>query len=146
MNEREVDVVDLREAPVIIELDALGMHDSVLTALAQRYEREGSVTHQLSVVDRPDGETRVFDLTIDGRKVLLDVETDDTVLGLDAHRYEGWLAAGYEVILAAPEDKVEKLTRRLKGTVSQIEGWRMEGPQVIFTEPVKPKAPARSRR
>jgi hypothetical protein len=137
MDETNGFVVDLRDAPVSIDLDALGDHDSVLTALAQYYERQGLATQQMWVGDLPGGYSTVFDLAIPETRLLIDVETIDTLISLDAHRYDGWRKAGYEVWIVAPHDKLDLVKRRMKGNVDYIQGWTMDDSKVKFEHPVR---------
>lgn len=134
--ERDAMTVDLKDAPVSIELDALGNHDSVLTALARRYEIQGHTTQQLWVGDLPDGTSHVFDLAVPDARLLLEVETVDTLISLDAQRYAPWRAAGYEVWVVVPEERMEQVKRRMKASVDHLQGWTMHGSQVKFEQPL----------
>ena len=136
MDENGVTVVDLRDAPVTMDPEMMGSHDSVLAALAQHYELQGQKTHQLWVGDLDDKLTTMFDLALPDSHLLFDVETVDTLIGLAPHRYEEWRAAGYEVWIVAPNDKLDVVKRRMHGNVDRVQGWRMSGPKVIFEQPV----------
>lgn len=131
-------VIDLRDAPVTIELEAMGDHDAVLAALTSYYERQGQAARPLWVGDLSDGTAGMFDLAVLGLRRLINVETVDSLIGIDGYQYEPWRAAGYEVWVVVPRDRVDSVRRRLRGHADHVQGWVVDGPKVIFDEVATP--------
>jgi hypothetical protein len=131
MAEELPDVVDLEEADGV-DPQALGLHDSVMAALAAHYESQGHDVRQLWVGDLESGETGMFDIWLPQLNRLVDVETDDTLITIDPHRYDPWRSAGYEIWVVAPAEKMRQVTRRLGRYVDHIEPWSLDGAKVAF--------------
>lgn len=127
-----IDLRDLRDTAVGIEPETMGLHDSVLAALAAHYENAGHAVDQLWVADLPDGTTGMFDLYVPDLHRLIDVETNDTMISLGSHDYDVWRSAGYEVWVVAPLDKVGTVERRLRSKVDRIQPWTTDGVKVTF--------------
>ncbi len=130
---QEETVVDLREAEGV-DPEVLGQHDSVMAALAAHYESQGHEAHQLWVGDLPGGGTGMFDVWVPDLNRVLDVETTDTLITIDPHRYDAWKSAGYEIWVVAPHGKVANIERRLGKYVDRIQPWSLDGPKVLFEE------------
>ena len=126
-------VVDLREADGV-DPEVLGQHDSVMAALAAHYETEGHKAHQLWIGDLPNGGSGMFDVWVPDFNRILDVETTDTLITIDPHRYDAWRSAGYEIWVVAPQDKLATVERRLGKYVDRVQPWSLNGPKVVFEE------------
>lgn len=125
-------IVDLEETPVAIDVDSLGHHDAVLTAVANRYEQLGHETQQLWVGDLGEGVSAMFDLFIEDLKLLVEVETNDTMIGIDPTRYAPWREAGFRIIVVAPKERLAQVERREGESVDAVVDWSLDGHKVIL--------------